>query len=453
MKSMVNVSAKLITDIIENKASACCVKERLNSILNGKEYWEYNYILRFFYTLSYFFLDDENFGEISAFIKSKGIDCVFFEQGEKNYSRLYYIWLYCNGDDELKERLKEKIADSIIIFMNDYLYMLICMIVADKDLCRECFSRLNGKCSHDVIFYNDLFGYLFLYAVGNQKIQIVLNLVNVCKGVGLEYIVAMVVEHTDYFYNHLEMYHSKILPKQFLDEDGKALPLKEIIAVLFSDKFLIRNTSLNSKNVVGILCGLSKVIDVENLDKIKDYIPRIERINSYEAGLLLSTKGLNSIVSDIAGETVLLSDSEDFCVVENMSWIVDFGKVFKNSEVYFEVEDSLAYAKEKSMYKLLRDVSKSGIHVVLKNKNDIEKIKSIICNNSERVTKMAIRLGIINKENFEKMLELAVENKAVNAIKTMNSMYDYALSRDVCRVALKTDSGGRRSYFYTVKEN
>lgn len=94
-------------------------------------------------------------------------------------------------------------------------------------------------------------------------------------------------------------------------------------------------------------------------------------------------------------------------------------------------------------------ISKDKIRIAFKEKRWIRNVKEIVALNSERVILEAIKIGIINKENYEYALETTVKVKAIKALNVLNNEYDTAQKKGVHRIALKKGLDDNNGYYYT----
>ncbi len=454
MKISIEKSIKLIKGIMENTLSFNAIKELLNSCVDMDNHLERDNKLEFIYCLSYFFLDENSFKEISAYIKDElGIMGGFSWDSYTN-SNLYWLWQYCNGDEETKRLAVEKINFGALFSVNADWNVTVCLLTGSKSLCEKIFNYVNYcEISDDddnfskVELFSVFIDEFFLYAANNKDIRLLENLIACEREIKAEYQIALAIECTDFYYDFFGNRHPELLPKEFIGADGKIMPLNKLVSVLFSNGRVKNMIFPQNVTVLGILCDLSKIISIESIKKVEEYIPKIEYITNKEFNKLLLAEELNELVLSKAGNLIYMKGvcQYGFDYSHTLKLLGDF---FKNSRVCIEINELFFVGNEMITYKFLSAISKYKMCVVFDTKKWVKDIEKIVELNSERIIKAAVKIGIINKENYEQALETAVEMRAVKAIKELNSLYDKAQKKEPYTITLKKGVDKKEVQFF-----
>ncbi len=468
MELSMDKAIRLIKGITENTISVDEIKELSESAATLCDYTEYMMIQNFVYNLSYYFLDEEAFNEIADYIIDKGVSYIFFENfRSKNFS-FYCLRLYYEGNKKARRLAIDQFDNQEFFYWKSPLYLITFMLTGDKRFYKKLKDIPYFNCElvyyqtdHDYNIFIKTIGDFFLYAAKNKITKLMDKLVVLKNLILVDYLSALAIEHTDIFYGFFSKYHKDFLSERYFDREGKILPLKMLIPALLYDPEWNEKIEKNITNI-GILCKLCEIIPVSCIGKVADFIPEIDVITCYDFSCmrcLVAAKGLEDIIVKRAGEKLLLKNAFTYGI-DNINWLSDFFKIFKNCNIYLEFEESydhlgfandyLAY-NEKDTYRLLRLLTKNNVRPVSKNKEQYIRLDFIIPMDSQRVITEAVKAGIINKNNFDDALEMALSQRSLKSLNALNSMYDTAQSKMPHRIALNTETRNKRSYYYEVK--
>lgn len=447
MRISIEHSVKLIRGIIENNITTEEIKTLTEKVALECDYDEYERVLEFVYGMSYYFLDKEGFEQIADYIRSKGQDASFYKHMNNIMSVFYPLWRYyrCGAS---------QLYFGIILAEEPPLYMLPYMLAGNKEISedikqmffnRNSYVPIDGFDSRENDFYL-IVSELFRYAVTNEDIQIVDSLVCLSEYILPEYFLTLAVEHEDIFHGFFSQYHKEFLPDELLEADGRALPTDKLIGAFFYST--IWNRVLPKKRtVVSILCRLSKVIGVESLKKMEMYIPAINVINCYDYINGMEIKGLNGLLARKAADVILLKNVMAYDISE-LHWLKKFCGTFKKSRIYIEADNVFLFYNNQIIEDFLNTALKNNITVVSKAKCNYKTVENIISLNDEKVTSLAVSVGMLNKGNYDTALDTAVNKKSFASINALNKLYDIIQSGSLRRVALKNDDSNKRSYYY-----